>query len=62
MNETKLKTRKPGGGRKRLPPNIAKTKQLTLRLPPDLHEWLKSLKPGSAELILRAAHTESLIV
>jgi hypothetical protein len=58
--KTVLKTRKPGAGRKPLPADQSKNKQITLRLPPDLYDYLKSLPPGSAERILREHHTRSL--
>ncbi len=56
----KARTRKPGGGRKPLPVDQSKNKQLTLRLPPDLYDYIKSLPPGSAGRILREHHTRSL--
>jgi len=63
-NKAAPRTRKPGGGRKPLPPELRKPerKKLTLDLPPDLHDYIKSLPRGSAERILREHHTRSLIV
>jgi len=56
--------RQEGAGRPPLPPEAKKPgrKRLTLDLPPDLYDHIKSLPPGSAERILREHHTKSLIV
>lgn len=56
------KPRKPGGGRKPLPPGQAKNKTLTVRLPEDLYDYIKSLPLGSCEQILREHQIQSLIV
>jgi len=62
IQKPQAKSRKPGGGRPPLAPGQAKTKNLLLRLPPGLYDYIKSLPPGSAERILREHHARSLIV
>lgn len=53
-------TPNPNGGRPRTLPG--RKRNLMLRIEPDLHDWIKTLPPGSAERILRQAQIDALIV
>jgi len=65
MTPTTKRTRRPGGGRPKKPPEEALSKSMRLHLSPDLKAFIKSQEVNESEFVrslIVKAYVETLII